>query len=296
MTTVVSFINFKGGVGKTTLCVETAAAIARASGTFRERVLLIDLDPQTNATLSLMTEGEWEAHSQTYGTLLDFFKACYENEPFDLSEIIVEYEKHPQGRNLHLLPSHLELFGMDLQLATKFGHGDVRAKVFLKRALEELSPDYDFIFIDCPPNIYLATQNGLFASDHYVVVALAEYLSTLGLAHIQKSINGIFESTNQTLRDLAEGAAIATPSLVGIIFNRLRYRTGGTANEESIVSRIRREYPDDVFEAHISQSTQIAGRAEERVPMALSGYAGDKKYAQQMRDLASEFYERVTNS
>jgi chromosome partitioning protein len=238
MATIISFINFKGGVGKTTLCVETAASLA---GRFNARVLLVDLDPQTNATLSLMREDEWEAHSSTKGTLRDFFAACYEGKSFDLSTIRVKYTKHPMGANLHLLPSHLELFGMDLELATKFGHGDIQAKVFLKNAIKNLSAQYDFIFVDCPPNIYLATQNGLFASDHYVVVALAEYLSTLGLAHIQKSITGIFNQANLFLKNIS-GSSINAPTMMGIIFNRIRYVSGGTSTEESIMNRIRGTY------------------------------------------------------
>lgn len=290
MAKVISFINFKGGVGKTTLCVETAASLV---GRFSARVLLIDLDPQTNATLSLMKEDEWEAHASAKGTLREFFSACYDGKPFSLAAIRYEYDKHYLGKNLHLLPSHLELFGMDLQLATKFGHGDIQAKVFLRNALKELSSQYDFILVDCPPNIYLATQNGLFASDYYVVVALAEYLSTLGLAHIQKLITGIFDQANQVLTSVA-GGSIPAPSLMGIIFNRLRYASGGTSNEESIMSRIRATYGDAVFAHRVSQSTQIAARAEEKVPIALSGYAADRKYEQQMREVAEEFYERIT--
>jgi chromosome partitioning protein len=287
---IISFINFKGGVGKTTICVETAASLA---GRFDARVLLIDLDPQTNATLSLMTEKEWEAHASNPGTLLDFFSACVDERPFDIAQIRHFYTKHPLGKNIHLLPSHLELFGMDLQLATKFGHGDIQAKVFLRNALRDLSPQYDFIFIDCPPNIYLATQNGLFASDHYVVVVLAEYLSTLGLAHIQKSIDGIFQQSNQLLQSIG-GGSMLSPSLLGIIFNRVRYETGGTSNEEAIMAGIRARYTDLVFQHRISLSTQIAQRAEQKVPIALSGYAADRRYEQQMRNVAEEFYERIT--
>ena len=290
MAKVISFINFKGGVGKTTVCVEIAASLA---GRFGARVLLIDLDPQTNATLSLMKEDEWEAHTRSKGTLRDFFSACYEGRTFSLEAIRYEYDKHYLGKNLHLLPSHLELFGMDLQLATKFGHRDISAKVFLKAALKELSSQYDFIFIDCPPNIYLATQNGLFASDGYVVVALAEYLSTLGLAHIQKSINGIFDQANAFLASLGT-SRVAPPALMGIVFNRLRYVGGGTSNEESILRRIRSAYGDTVFANWISQSTQISARAEEKIPIALSGYAADRKYEEQMRKVAEEFYERIT--
>jgi chromosome partitioning protein len=290
MAKIVSFINFKGGVGKTTLCVETAASLV---GKYNARVLLVDLDPQTNATLSLMNEKEWEDHAAKRGTMREFFAACYEGKSFDLSGIRYEYTKHPLGKNLHVLPSHLELFGMDLLLATKFGHGDIRAKVFLKNALRDLSSNYEFILVDCPPNIYLATQNGLFASDHYVVVALAEYLSTLGLAHIQKSINGIFDQASEVVKSVG-GGAVARPSLMGIIFNRLRYVTRGTSNEEAIMSQIRRKYGDSVFKNWVSQSTKISERAEVKVPIALSGYADDQKYEEQMRLVAGEFYDRIT--
>lgn len=81
---------------------------------------------------------------------------------------------------------------------------------------------------------------------------------------------------------------------MGIVFNRLRYLSGGTSNEQSILTRIRATYGDAVFANWVSQSTQIAGRAEEKVPIALSGYAADRKYEDQMRKVAEEFYERIT--
>jgi chromosome partitioning protein len=77
---VVSFINFKGGVGKTTLCVEIAVALVSSNG-FKEKVLIIDLDPQTNATLSLMTENAWRDFATTKGTLRDFLTRIKANAP-----------------------------------------------------------------------------------------------------------------------------------------------------------------------------------------------------------------------
>jgi chromosome partitioning protein len=170
--TVVSFINFKGGVGKTTLCVEMAASLAYR---YNEKVLLVDLDPQTNATLSLMDEKSWVAHAENKGTLREFFEACFDMKEFDLSRIVVHNPPQvSQLENLHLLPSHIELFGMDLRLAQRFGWENLKARWFLRRALEPLQGAYTYIVIDCPPNLYLATQNGLFASDNYVIVALPE--------------------------------------------------------------------------------------------------------------------------
>jgi len=293
---VVSFINFKGGVGKTTLCVEIAAALASSKG-FKEKVLIIDLDPQTNATLSLMTEKAWEDHATKNGTLKDFFEACYQDTAFDLSSIIVKKPVNYNGflTNLDIIPSHIELFGMDLKLATKLGHENIKAKLFLKKALAKIQDVYSYVFIDCPPNLYLATQNGLFASDYYVIVAMAEYLSTLGIAHIQKSILSIFNEAEKLAADIVSGASkFLPPKILGIIFNRLRTIDHGTYSQEGIIRQISNKYPNMVFEARVPQSDKIATRAEEKVPIAVSGYATDRQYEDRMKALAEEFYERVT--
>lgn len=294
MATIVSFINFKGGVGKTTLCVEIAASLAHK---FNERVLIVDLDPQTNATLSLMTEKDWEDHTSKSGTLRDFFEACYESKEFDLSSIIVENPVKYRGAltNLDLIPSHIELFGMDLRLATKLGHENIKAKLFLKKALDPLQDRYTYIFVDCPPNLYLATQNGLFASDHYLIVALAEYLSTLGIAHIQKSVDNIFSDANKLLSDIGSGAnGLKQPALAGIIFNRLRTIYSGTYSQEDIIRRVTGDYPGMVFDARVPHSDKIAVRAEQKVPIAVSGYAADRVYEERIAQAAHEFYDRLT--
>jgi chromosome partitioning protein len=291
---VVSFINFKGGVGKTTLCVEIAAALANSNG-FNEKVLIIDLDPQTNATLSLMSEKEWEDHSTKNGTLRDFFEACYEDRDFDLSSITVKNPVNYKGllTNLDIIPSHIELFGMDLRLATKLGHENIKAKLFLKKALSKLQNVYAYIFIDCPPNLYLATQNGMFASDYYVIVALAEYLSTLGIAHIQKSIQSIFDEAGKVATNIG-ASSFLPPNLLGIIFNRLRTVDHGTYSQEGIIRQISNKYPDIVFEARVPQSDKIATRAAQKIPIAVSGYAADSEYESRMEALAEEFYDRIT--
>lgn len=301
MAVTVSFINFKGGVGKTTLCVEVGASLAYKFG---ERVLLVDLDPQTNATLSLMSEKDWEAQAASRGTLLDFFKACLGGLTFDISQIRVKTPvKYGGGYldKLDLLPSHLELFGMDLELATRYGHGDIKPKLFLRDALKSLSAEYDYILIDCPPNLYLATQNGLFASDNYVIVALAEYLSTVGIGYIQKAIRQIFQDTNDRLLMAgnmpgSSSGLLHTPKLVGIIFNRLRTKSSGTRAEEAIISRIELdpEYRDKVFKTKVPMSTKIAERPSLKVPIAVSGYAEDKDYEERIRQVAEEFYDRLT--
>lgn len=292
MATTVSFINFKGGVGKTTLCVEVGAALASKFG---ERVLLVDLDPQTNATLFLMSEEEWTNHTQRNGSLFDFFKAKIDGKAFDMAAIRVKEPMRPRGvsASLDLLPSHVQLFGIDLKLATRFGHGDLKPKLLLREALQTFSSEYDYVLIDCPPNLYLATQNGLFASDYYVIVALAEYLSTVGIGYIQKAIREIFDDARETAAMIG-GSGIEEPRLLGIIFNRLRTKHHGTKYEETIISMISTQYPDKVFGARVPLSTKIAEKPMLKVPIAISGYAEDRDYEERIREVAEEFYERVT--
>lgn len=300
MATIVSFINFKGGVGKTTISVEIAASLYKK---FNSRVLMIDLDPQSNCTLYWMSESDWEDHVKNKGTLLNFFEAGLNEKDFDLSSIVAmptRFSKYPWyqtfdeklNRGIKLIPSHMELFGVDLKLATKFGFDNPKAQLLLKKALKPIQNDYDFIFIDCPPNLYLATQNGLFTSDFYVIVALAEYLSTLGIAHIQKSINNLFDNANHIFE--FDQKAFNKPTLVGVIFNRIRYLTGGTSNEEKWLKKIRAEYGDLIFDTKIPQSQKIAERPEQSEPIALSDYAADAQYSQRVHDAAEEFYDRIT--
>ena len=295
MATVVSFINFKGGVGKTTLCVEIAASLATPLR-YNEKVLLVDLDPQTNATLSLMSENSWVEHSRTNGTLKEFFDACFDKAPFDLSRIIVRNPtQQAQLANLDLIPSHIELFGIDLRLATKFGHENLQAKLFLRKALERLQHEYTYILVDCPPNLYLVTQNGLFASDDYVIIALPEYLSTLGVAHIEGSVRTIFAEAQKLVSEIGGTAgALPRPQLVGIIFNRLRTQHGGTYSQEDVIGRISETYPGLVFETRVPQSDRIAVRAEQKIPIAISGYAADRAYEERIAAVAGEFYDRIT--
>ena len=300
MATVVSFINFKGGVGKTTLSVEIAASLYKK---FNSRVLMIDLDPQSNCTLYWMNEADWEDHVKNHGTLLDFFEACLNEKDFDISSIIARptrfikkpwYQSFDEklNRGIKLIPSHMELFGVDLKLATKFGFDNPKAQLLLKKALKAIENDYDFIFIDCPPNLYLATQNGLFSSDLYIIVALAEYLSTLGIAHIQKSIDNLFDNANKIFE--FDQKAFNKPELVGVIFNRLRFLTGGTSNEKKWLNKLKGEYGDLIFNTTIPQSQKIAERPEQSEPIALSDYATDASYSQRIHEVAEEFYERIT--
>jgi len=291
MSKVVSFINYKGGVGKTTLAVEIAASLAYHYG---KKVLLVDADPQTNATLYLINENEWEKWQENKGTMKDIFESFINNKKIDIKELIItEMEISKITDKLHLLPSHLDLYHIDLDLASKYGSQGIRARSILRKALEGIKNDYDFIIVDCPPNLNLVTQNGLIASDGYVIVLKPEYLSTLGVALIIRVVEKIINEINDELMSYGQGGMFQGPKLKGIIFNFIKYKTGPTKYQQTFIDKIRVEYPNLVFDRYLSESLRVAEKSEEKIPTAVSKYAPDRDYQGQLREIADEFLKRV---
>jgi chromosome partitioning protein len=172
--TTISFINMKGGVGKTTSVVEVATLLATEHD---KNVLVIDLDPQTNATLSFITLDEWEAVKDT-ATIADVLGmnrgTSSRDDEFDIKDAIIENAGGIE--NLDLIPSHLELTFLDLDLVSVPARESV-----LKNQLDKADLDYDYILIDCPPNLTLAPQNALIISDYIIVPVVPEIFPAIGL-------------------------------------------------------------------------------------------------------------------
>jgi chromosome partitioning protein len=199
---VISLIQMKGGVGKTTCAVNLAACLAKDH---QQRVLLVDLDPQTNASLSLMNEERWREWEKDHGTMADILEVEQKRKDhFKLRDCIVR-DLAPDIPSLHLIPSHLKLTFLDLDLAARPG----RERIFARK-LEKVLPDYDVIICDCPPNLMTATQNALYASDWYLVPMQPDFLSSIGLSLLQDRLTYLRKSLEFKIRCL------------GVIFSRVR--------------------------------------------------------------------------
>ncbi len=282
---IVSFINYKGGVGKTTLAVETAVTLAEK---FDFKVLLVDLDPQTNASFYLVDEDEWETWVNDNGSLKNVLEAAIAEADFDVSKAIM-----PNRFGVDLLPSHLDLLPVDLDLAAKWGAQSTEAKVIVK---DQLSPvieenGYEFVIVDCPPNLNLVTQNALMLSDSYVVVCLPEYFSVRGIGIIENQITKMVEQINRNLTRFG-AAQTAGPVLRGIIFNKIKYVTGGTIAQDNWMQSVRDRYGEIVFEAFVAETVKIA-EASYSGPITLSPRQADDRYVEELAAVAQEFFDKV---
>ncbi|MCQ2914048.1 MAG: AAA family ATPase [Alphaproteobacteria bacterium] len=173
---VISICNQKGGVGKTTTAVNLATAIAS-----RKKVLLIDLDPQGNATVSLGIERK-KVQKNSYQVLMG---------DASLSSSIV-WTNIP---NLSVVPASKDLAGVDFELSKKQG-----PQFFLKNAFEKENIAYDYIFIDCPPSVGMLTINAMVASDSIIVPVQCEYLAMEGVADLMKTISKVHLNLNPRLK------------------------------------------------------------------------------------------------
>lgn len=164
----------KGGVGKTTSVVEVATILVNDH---KKKVLIIDIDPQTNATFAFIKYDEWKNNieSNTIADVLGMNQNLSSREKeYDINKAIIESVAGID--NLDLISSHLELTFLDLDLSSKAGRERILAK-----QIKNIKKNYDYILIDCPPNLTLAPQNALVASDFIITPIIPDFYSFLGL-------------------------------------------------------------------------------------------------------------------
>lgn len=209
MATVISFINLKGGVGKTTLTVNIGATLAKLH---EKRVLLVDLDPQTNATVSVITQEQWRERSLSKQTIYNMFNDYVNgSEDFNIRDAIISGVS--EIHNLDLLPSSLELIEIQDEIP-KLRNQYVNSVDVLGNCLSAVKDEYDYILIDCPPNLGTITLNGITISDFYIVPTIPDILSGLGIAMILNRIEKF-----QTKKK------ICSIRLAGIVFTKVEGRT-----------------------------------------------------------------------
>lgn len=248
---IIAVANQKGGVGKTTTAVNLSACLAERG----ERVLLVDLDPQGNATSGL---GKGEAQGNTVYDVLIGASPAQEAVLSTCCE------------NLSLMPTAIELAGAEIELV-----GLEDRERLLKRALEAVRAQYDVIFIDCPPSLSLLTLNALSAADSVLIPIQCEYYALEGLGQLMNTIRLMRRKLNPQL------------GIEGILLTMFDGRTNLCAQ---VVQEVRAHFPQEVFETMIPRNIRLSEAPSYGLPIHL--YDGRCIGAKAYRELAEEMVAR----
>ena len=256
MTHVLSTINLKGGVGKTTTTVALAEFL---SAEMQKDVLVIDLDPQTNATVMLIGEKKWKKLNKNGHTIARLFNDALDpgNRQFDLEKTLQKNVSNVSSANtVDLIPSSLDLIDLQDQLPTMpLGRFQANSPVdVLRKAVKRCLGNYHVVIIDCPPNLGIITLNGLRISERYLIPTIPDILSTYGIPQITSRVE---EFSEQIAEDI-------TP--LGIVITK--YQANSTVHT-STARNLRADKNPVVFDTVIRQANQFAAAAENMGPATL---------------------------
>ena len=249
---ILAICNQKGGVGKTTTSINLAASLAH----LKNKVLLIDTDPQANATSGVGVDKATISQS-IYNILVD---------EVDINDVIVKtaYE------NLDIVPSSISLAGAEVELVSA-----ISREQRMKNAISEIKEDYDYVVIDCPPSLGLITLNSLTAADGVIIPVQTEYYALEGLSQLMNTFNIVRKHLNSKL------------DIFGVLLTMTDSRTN-ISNQ--VAEQVREHFKDKAFDTVISRTVRLSEAPSFGEPII--EYAKNSNGAKQYLSLAKEVVKR----
>ncbi|WP_175989828.1 ParA family protein [Bacillus sp. Marseille-Q1617] len=245
---IIAVTNQKGGVGKTTTSVNLGACLAYIG----QKVLLVDIDPQGNATSGVGVE-KGDVHQCIYDVLVD---------DVDVKETI----KQSKVENLTIVPATISLAGAEIELVPT-----ISREVRLKKALEKVKDEYDYIIIDCPPSLGLLTINALTASDAVVIPVQCEYYALEGLSQLLSTVRLVQKHLNHELM------------IDGVLLTMLDARTNLGIQ---VIEEVKKYFQDKVYRTIIPRNVRLSEAPSHGEPIII--YDAKSRGAEVYLELAKE--------
>ncbi|MCB2339955.1 ParA family protein [Clostridium estertheticum] len=316
---IVSIINWKGGVGKTTITHHLATGLQDISLNelkkyipvdSHPKVLIIDTDPQCNLSISCLGYNTFEkkVYTDKIKTMKELIRTSLNSNKstINIADFILKKSVKSSVGHVYtfvdLIPSHSDLIYIDMEIAkhnkittganslVAGNNNDIYKFKILHDILENIKYDYDFIFIDCPPNLNYITQNALFESDYYLIPTIPDRLSSYGILSITNKVNDLNKDFLKYDPDYIE------TKLAGIVLNNVReYRLRPKATQLNIISALVERFPNDLYKNHLTYGDGIVKASALGYPVfSLDGKnANATKQSSLIKEIIKEFLTKI---
>ncbi len=313
----VSIINFKGGVGKTTLAFHLATGLVRYH---EAKVLLIDVDHQSTLSIMCLLGDKWDEKNIAHETINSVFTTFTEKTPMPGTEIIVRNplgtrsrNRSPNYQSLDVVPATLDLDDTEIELASASTGNPIRSewdkRTLLCNWLDNTSLDsqYDYIIIDCPPATKLVTQNAFACSHGYIIPAIPEAVIIRGVPHLRNLLADRLETKLRTLAQFVSNtgttitpAYVSQTSLVGIVVTRIQAHgaagSGYVNDHTQHLHTMETQWGTDMVQPYIPQGVGISESL--RVSFPVYSRAGrpnidNRHFIELFKDLTGNLKERI---